>query len=179
MSKSNSEFAAALLQELEEYDGRSIAALGEIEHRWSQETNYPNALLDNFNAASPIVQNGASWLFKAFVEKGGSIAAGTSEHLSRQVICLTDWSAMLHVCQSIRYLKFAEDDAGELGRWTRQLLTHNRPFLRAWALDALVHLASFDPALRPAAEMALAEALEDSAASVRTRARKLELWDGS
>ncbi|MGI9354096.1 MAG: hypothetical protein ACR2PF_02860 [Rhizobiaceae bacterium] len=83
------------MQELKEYDGKSTAILGEIEHRWSQETNYSNALLDMFNAAGPIVQNGASWLFKAFVEKGGSIAAGTPEQLSGQVICLTDWSAML------------------------------------------------------------------------------------
>jgi len=167
-----------LRRELKEYDGKSTAMLDEIAHRWSQQPTYLSALLDTFATDNMAGQNGASWLFKSFVEKGRSIPDDIGESLARQVGCLSDWSAMLHVCQSIQHLTFAEVDARMVGDWSRQLLTNHRPFLRAWALDALVHLSSFDPTLRPDTETALEQAREDTAASVRARARNLKLSDG-
>jgi len=164
-----------LLGELEEYDGKSVTILGEIAHRWSREPCYPEALLELFGKDDPVVQNGASWLFKSFVETGNPVEIDVSAKLTEQAGLLSDWAALLHICQSVQHLSFAPAEARNLGELVFVLLDHDRPFLRAWSLDALVRLSSFDPALHLKAREALARALLDSAASVRARAKKLEV----
>lgn len=174
MSRSSSDLAAVLLDELREYDGKSTAILGEIAHRWSQKPHYLEALLGLFRNSDPTTQNGASWLFKSFVEGDEPVGNEVSTGLCDQAALLNDWAAQLHVCQSVQHLTFGPVEARKLGTWVRTLLDHDRPFLRAWSLDALVGLSSFDPLLRLQAKKALLQALSDPAASVRARARKLK-----
>ncbi len=59
-----------------------------------------------------------------------------------------------------------------LARFAQSRITHARPFVRAWAVNALCVLAIHHPEFRAAAETARNQALNDTAASVRARARK-------
>ena len=56
--------------------------------------------------------------------------------------------------------------------WFETLLKNDRPFLRAWSMDALQKLAQQDAELAQRADTALAAAEHDPAASVRVRARR-------
>ena len=70
-------------------------------------------------------------------------------------------------------LRSALQSGDALARWLEPLLRHERPFLRAWSLDALAHLAAAHPGHGAAYAAALVRALEDDAASVTARARRL------
>lgn len=102
------------------------------------------------------------------------VPAGTSERIGRTLEQVEAWDAQLHLCQSARRLRIAPETTASWRVWLLPLLTHKRPFLRAWALDAFCHLAEIDEALAEDAERWRARMADDPAASVRARARKLE-----
>ncbi|MEL7447354.1 MAG: hypothetical protein AAGK02_16370, partial [Pseudomonadota bacterium] len=77
------------------------------------------------------------------------------------------------VCQSIRYLAIPAGHAQLVARLLAPLLNHRRPFLRAWALDALDWVARVEPGLRGQVSAAMDEAERDDAASVRARAKAI------
>jgi len=87
---------------------------------------------------------------------------------------LTDWAAVLHLCQSVQYLTVSEENALALAQWLALMLAHQRPFVRAWALDAMGRLAAQDRRFEEQFAEALGAAQQDPAASVRARARNLQ-----
>lgn len=81
------------------------------------------------------------------------------------------WQAALHLCQTAQFLDFTPDQARQFAGWAARFLGHERPFLRAWSMDALHYAAAQAPELALLAERALSAAEKDKAASVRARAR--------
>ena len=79
----------------------------------------------------------------------------------------------MHICQSARFLPVDADQALVLAEWLRPLLTAPKPFVRAWSLDAFLHVCALLPSHAGEGRMALEAALNDPAASVRARARNL------
>ena len=154
-----------------EFDGRDTEPLERCHDEMSARPDYFDALC----AAVGVQQVAATWLLKRLFEKGYSPdKTETGKHLDRLNV-ITNWEAQLHVCQSVRYLDLPSSQTEQLADWLAPLLRHKRPFLRAWSLDALVHMSKADKTYRSAAEIALANAEQDEAASVRARARNLAL----
>ena len=79
----------------------------------------------------------------------------------------------MHICQSARFLPVDADQALVLAEWLRPLLTAPKPFVRAWSLDAFLHVCALLPSHAGEGRMAREAALNDPAASVRARARNL------
>ena len=126
--------------------------------------------------------SGATWLLKSYFEQAGALSAEQTQTLIAALPSGDDahWSTQLHLCQSMRYLDLSGNGvsgpvASSLWAWVEPLLTHKRPFLRAWSLDALAHLAREHKAYQADFEQALQRASKDEAASVRARARDPEL----
>ena len=173
-----------LRRRLQEFDGRAMSLLGEAEAALGGEPAYVDALVSLVADPEPFVGSGATWLLKSFFEKGGALS---SEQTQALIAALPQeekgahWSTALHLCQSMRYLDLRGLGPTSLGSsppwstslwlWVEPLLTHKRPFLRAWSLDALAHLAKADEGYQMDFEAALKRASEDEAASVRARAR--------
>lgn len=161
---------------LSAFDGRAMTMLGEAEAALGGEPGYADAVVALVADAAPMVASAATWLLKSHLEKGGAL---TVEQTGALVAALPDesqgvhWSTALHLAQSVRFLDLAAAGAARMRAWLTPLLTHSRPFVRAWSLDALAHLASHHAEHRAVFGEALKAAGDDPAASVRARARRL------
>ncbi len=155
------------------YDGKSVGALQKIESRFRECVDYPEALIELFGNKTGHVCEGATWLFKSAAESGLFIQSSQLLMFVSAAMRCSIWSSQLHICQTAMYLNFDDMDSVALSVWLKPLLTHERPFLRAWALDALVTLADQNSDLRGDAFTALEHASHDPVASVQARVRNL------
>ncbi|AFY72146.1 hypothetical protein Pse7367_3930 (plasmid) [Thalassoporum mexicanum PCC 7367] len=162
-----------LKAELSQYDGRSKPFLMAIVNQFATEPGYLDRLISLLEQAEHNLNDAATWLIKHHLENGNNISETQIKRLLQQLEHLTSWSAQLHLCQSLRHLPISLAQTESLHQWLTPLLSHKRPFLRTWSLDALCYLAEINPDLEPQANQALAKAIDDPAASVRARARNL------
>lgn len=144
------------MSQLRAWDGKTIAALKAVVDDLTVE-DYPDLLLACHNE-DEVTARAASWVLKAAYERGASIPY-PADLLSSDL----HWEIALHLLQSVQHV--AVDLPVEV---IRPYLTHQKPIVRAWALDAYVRLGAAD-----AAEV-LRNAADDPAASVRARARNLD-----
>ncbi len=158
---------------LADYDGRAVTLLGETEAALGGKAGYLDALIALAGDDEAHVSSGATWLLKSALENGCEFSAVQVAALCESLANIAIWDAQLHVCQSIQYLFISEECAKQLADWLEPLLSHDRPFLRAWSLDALYRVSQQHRGHAAAFASALAVAEQDGAASVRARARKL------
>lgn len=158
---------------LSEYDGQSVTILGEIEAEYSGQADYLDAVIALVDHADANICGGATWLIKSALEAGRQLSEPQRKEFIRRVPMANGWAAQLHVCQSIQFLQVSADHAPALRDWLKPLLASSRPFVRAWSVDALEHLACQHPEFALEAKAALDAAEADPAASVRARARQI------
>ena len=164
-----------LIAALHDFDGKAITILSEAEVKFGNEPDYLNALIKNMTAPDGHVSSGATWLMKSALEKG-------RQFTEQQTICvidglelLCDWQAQLHICQIAHYLEVPKGKAKAFADWLQGLLDHKKPFLRAWSMHGLVAISKQHSGYVHMARAALENAANDSAASVRARARNTKL----
>ena len=160
-----------LLEDLRAYDGKALTILGEIQARQGSRSTYVADIVALTASTEAHVSDGATWLLKAYLEGGGTLSAAATRRLFDSLEQVTAWQAQLHLCQMMEYLNVAATQASAVATWLKPLLQHKRPFLRAWSMSALQHLAARHPAFAADAEVALKAAAIDGAGSVRARAR--------
>ncbi|EAQ27952.1 hypothetical protein NAP1_10173 [Erythrobacter sp. NAP1] len=170
---SASDVRRQLRARLAEYDGQSVTLLGEAEAACSRDPDYFDALIELAGSRKGHVPAGATWLIKSALEAGHKASASQADALVASLPAITGWAAQLHLCQSIGFLDIPPRHTGFVAHWLEPLLEHERPFVRAWSLDALGHLARADESLADRFETALAAGAKDDRASVRARARNL------
>ena len=164
---------SGLRHDLLVFDGRDTTALGEIAARYEVDLGYLDGLVALADDADDQISGGATWLIKAFLEAEGKMTKPQSRMLISKLDGVKNWASQLHLCQVVRYLSPSREGAKEIVRWLSPLLSHDRPFLRAWSLDALYHMSAHHPIFASKAEEALKSATRDQAASVRARAKNL------
>ena len=157
------------------FDGKAITILGEIEARCGMHSDYLDQLVVLAGDPASSISSGATWLLKSHLEKQGELSGAQTESLVLNVGAVKDWSAQLHLCQSVRFLEVTDALAEPLVTWLDPLLAHQRPFLRAWSLDALCDVAKHHTRFMTKAQHALKAAHADPAASVKARARNIDL----
>ena len=170
----NSPICQELAAALRAYDGRDTKFLQALADQHGGSADYVDCLIGCFDTEPTTVADGATWLFLAWVR------GGTNQPTAQQVDAildhlpaLTGWGAQLHICQCARLLPVDADQALVLAEWLRPLLAAPKPFVRAWSLDAFLHVCALLPSHAGEGRMALEAALNDPAASVRARARNL------
>ncbi|MEM8644715.1 MAG: hypothetical protein AAGF86_00085 [Pseudomonadota bacterium] len=165
---------ASLLEDLRGYDGKAITLLSEAAAKHGGTPAYLSELVALCSHDELPVSEGATWLLKANLENGVPLPPAQTETLLASLGKITHWPAQLHLCQMLHALTVPEKHAAAMAGWLSGLLTHKRPFLRAWSMSALQSLAAQHPAFEPEAKAALKAAKSDTAASVRARARNLD-----
>ncbi len=164
------------MTELEEalarYDGKATDILLEIRAVFGDRESFLSELVGLAAHDDAAVSDGATWLIKARLEDGARLTGSETDALLGRLQAIASWQAQLHICQSLQRLAVPEPLTEAVADWLTPLLTSERPFLRAWSMDALQELASRNASLAASAEAALDAALQDSAASVRARARR-------
>lgn len=163
---------------LSHYDGKNMTVLSELAVVKSHGDGL-EIFLDELSLlagdSNPSIADGATWILYQHMKKGNSISEKQKTNIVNNALKTTSWAAKLHLCQSMRFLLFSNSEVRKLMTFLEPLLCHRRPFLRAWSLDALCHLANQHANLLPMAKEALSNASQDSAGSVRTRARNIKL----
>ena len=171
------ELTAELYRSLAAYDGRTTAELNTIRAALADRDGYLHSLITLSDSPQIPIADGATWLLLDTVKHGRADGASLSPAdmvlLLDKLSGLPTWGAKLHICQSMRHLPIEATHLPLLVDFLNPLLVEKKPFLRAWSLDALVHLASLDKSLQGKADSALAAAMQDPAESVRARARNL------
>lgn len=169
------------MQELENallaLDDQAVGPLVAIAGQFAQFPGYPDALVALCGHEAKRVQFGASWLLRDHLTEGGRLDETGLANLVAELDTVTDWGAVLHLLQSARHMNLTAENADRMARFAQDHARHARPFLRAWALDALVSLSTTSAQTHSAAAAALRAAHLDPAASVRARARNLTLPD--
>ena len=163
----------ALRAALAEFDGKATSLLGEAQAAFAGRQDYLETLIALAGNEAWQVASGSTWLLRRHLHDGGRLTPGQTAAFMQALGSLSHWSAVLHACQSVRHLRLEPPQAAEIAGWLAPLQDHQRPFVRAWALDGLMALAGDFEALVPQAGIALAKAQADTAASVRARARNL------
>jgi hypothetical protein len=162
---------SGLLQSLRAYDGKAISILSEARAQLGDDGNLLKKLVTFVDSQEGSVAEGATWLIKNCAESGVVPSPSEVAAVVSRLDAVPTWQAALHVCQTAQFLEFTPDQARQFAQWAARFLAHERPFLRAWSMDALQHTAVQASDLAPLAERALSNAEKDKAASVRARAR--------
>lgn len=162
-----------LRERLSRYDGRATSLLGEAEAAFADRSGYLDALITLSREPTGHIADGATWLLKSALETGRELSQAQTEALCDALEDVHSWPAQLHLCQTVRYWQVSSPGAAVLAAWLVPLLAHERPFLRAWSVDALAHIAAAYPEYERRFRKALTTAEQDEAASVRARAGKL------
>ncbi len=168
-----SELDQDLDETLANWDGKHAAPLKECYARQKTDPTLAQALLARIGSDRAATADGVSWILKARMEDGMALSANETAALVQVLPQLHSKDTVLHICQIVRYLSLPDTDAARFVDWLETYLTHKRPFLRTWSLDALVAIAKNHPKYRDQANAALVKAEADPAASVRARARNL------
>ena len=161
-----------LEEALGRYDGKATDVLAEIRTTFRSQETFLSELVPLAAHKDAMISDGATWLIKALLDDGDRLTGSETEALLGGLDAITSWQAQLHICQSVRHLVVPTHLASNCADWFEALLTSNRPFLRAWSMDALQELASRDATLGDRAAAALQAAEQDPAASVRACARR-------
>lgn len=124
----------------------------------------------------PETSDAASWIVKALAERGESGDLDLAHCLSA-LHTAENWPTQLHLLQTIQH---APDAALEIASAVLNHLNAEKTLVRVWAMDALVHLATHQPNLRPSATQHLTRA-QFGPASLTARAKHLDKvrksWD--
>lgn len=158
---------------LERYDGKSVQYLGQLQAEFESDPDYVGGLITALTQSRENVANGASWLLLDHLNRGKKLSAEQSEQVAKSVPSLMNWPEQLHCAQMIRHLELDKSLAKIVMREMETLQSHNRPFLRAWSLDAIWHIAQSHDEFKDRAFAAIERAKEDNAASVRARVKNL------
>lgn len=147
--------------------------LSELAAQHKSDPSFLNCLIALTADDEENISDGATYILKLHIDDGGALSAQQTKALVKNCGKITSWAAQLHICQVIARLKLSQSQTAALALWLEPLLSHQRPFLRAWSLDSLCALTQTNSAFKQQALDALTAAENDKAASVRARARNI------
>lgn len=163
----------AVRERVLEFDGKTTGSLEAACRSAGQDFAGFDRLLELAASGDTRLQIGATWAVRKLLELGALLSSGALERFTDTAAAQTAWEAQLHIAQSLQFLDKAALDRGRLAKTLRPWCDAKRPFLRAWAIDAICRLAQQDPSLKETAMELLATGEHDPAASVRARVRNL------
>lgn len=156
------------------FDGKAVSYLSETGVRLREDPDYLPELVSLSADTEAHIAAGATWMIKAHLEAGGQLTPDLTDAWLQSLTAPLSWSAALHILQSVRFLDLSAVRDQTVLEAIERFTRHERPFLRAWATDALWRAAQGVPDLQSRARRAVARAMDDPAASVRARARQIE-----
>lgn len=158
-----------LREALRAYDGRAPTILSEALARFRDHDGFLDVLVELASDRDRLLSVASTWMLKAELEDGRELTSGQADRLLAGIAGISAWQAQLHLCQSLARIDVPAPRRDLLRAWLMPLLEADRPFLRAWALDAVCRL----PGEATASDRLLDRMDKDPAASVRARVRYL------
>lgn len=171
---------SAIFDRILEFDGKTTGSLELACKAAGKDFNGFARLFELAASEDTRLQIAATWVLRKLLEMGAEMTAAQCKTFIETAAAQTAWEAQLHVAQSVQFIRNQDLNARQLAEIIMPWRAAKRPFLRAWTLDALCHLAQRDAELKGMASELVTKAKGDPAASVRARARNLRkisaLW---
>ena len=161
----------SLPEEIDSWDGKSIAALQSTYERYCAEEDFVATILAQI--ADVNLQRAATWLLKKHLEEGNSLSAGDCRAILGGLSVHKHWESKLHVLQCLPYLNILEEDSVDLEKFLDACVKSDNKFVRAWAYNGFNELSLRFPRYRERVDDMLARASISEAASVRARIRNI------
>jgi len=158
-------------QQIAAWDSKTTAALEAVFAQYSQSEKTLAGLLPLM--AVEALQKGASWLIKHAIEAGMPVTADDSRQLLAQLDNLVHWESRLHILQCLDHLTVSARQKKRLERFLRACLQEDNKFIRAWAYNGFYRLACQHVEYQQEAQQLLEQGLNEEAASVKARIRRL------
>ena len=165
---------SAVLERVLEFDGKTTGSLEAACKAVGSDFTGFAKLFDLGASEDTRLQLAATWAIRKLLELGAVMTAAQSAAFIETAAVQTAWEARLHIVQSVQFIRNEDFDAWRLAEIITPWHLAKRPFLRAWTLDALCHLAQRCPELKGMTSELIKEAERDPAASVRARVRNLQ-----
>ncbi|MGK7926108.1 MAG: hypothetical protein AB4290_12845 [Spirulina sp.] len=157
--------------EIKGWNGKSADEITEIFQTYSDTPVFIDTLIELFKI--PSCQKGATWLLKAWLDKGNNLKSEQIAKLFSSLDILEHWEAKLHLLQSLPFLPIAHSQKQQVEGFLRTTLPDRNKFVRAWSYNGFYELARQYPEYQEETEQFLEMAMRDEAASVKARIRKL------
>ena len=158
---------------LKNFDGSN---LNPLKLALSENVDCPETLevlLDRMESGSDTERIGASWILLNRVSLRPWIGAEEQAKALGTLAEDSPWQALLHVLQLLPALPLSRRDCQMIFPVVVELTRHSRPFVRAWAHNAVYAVANWEPTLRAKAERVLLQGSRRDSASVRARLRSV------
>lgn len=161
-----------LLAAIERFDGRSLDHLRRISQRMEMTKNDIGLILDQTQNGSSNARVAASWIL---LNSESALNHIDSQCLKRLLNALSQqnaWQASLHILQLLHKVDLPVDLSQDLYPVLIELSQSSKPFLRAWAISALLHLPELNLQQRNGIQTLAKTALSEDSPSVKARIRK-------
>jgi hypothetical protein len=163
---------------LSDFDGVALSILSEAQVKLRQEEDFLSNLVKLSVDEDGNISVGATWILKAEIDQGTRFSHDIEEKLLLSLDKIVSWQSVLHICQIMDQLHLSEKQAETVIKWAKAYTKHERPFIRAWSMHAIVVAGRTHNKFSDIVESHLKSAEEDHAGSVQARARQLRKVTG-
>lgn len=164
---------SAVFERVLEFDGKTTGSLEAACKAVGKGFTEFERLFELADSQDTRLQIAATWALRKLLELGAEMTADHCATFIETAAAQSAWEAQLHIVQSLQFIRNEDLNTRRLAETITPWHAAKRPFLRAWTIDAICHLAARDPSLKEAASALLAKGEQDPAASVRARVRNL------
>ena len=127
--------------------------------------------LSNHNKANIAAR--AIWIVRKITENSPELLSKYKPILLHDLTQSPFWEVKAELCHIIPKLKMDYEEIKGAIAFFKNNLNDKSKIVKAWSLDALYELSKIEPKIAPEVQKLLNIALEDEAASVRARVRKI------
>ncbi len=121
----------------------------------------------------PQMEVAAAWLLKHHLALGQSLSNQQTADLLELINDLHSWQARLQMLQCMQHLQIPASAKHNVEVFSRNNLSDDNKFVRAWAYDAFYRLGQQYPEYGPESQQVLQMGLADEPPSVTARIRKI------
>jgi len=153
------------------WDGKSAADIAAVFQSHCTEPHYVENLIQLMGSSDS--QKGASWLLKAWFDRGKSITDKQTSNILSRLSALESWEAKLHILQCFPFISIKDNQKVVVEKFLRSTLSDNNKFVRAWSYNGFYVLAKQHAEYQEETQRFFAMAMKDESASVKARIRNL------
>lgn len=160
-----------LEQKIASWDGKSAADIQAIYDAHSAETHFSETIIALFRSGT--LQKGATWLLKAWLEAGNTLAKHQIANIYQTLDQLENWEAKLHVLQCIPYLSIPDTEKSNVYSFLKKTITDPNKFVRVWSYNGYYEISKQHPEYERETKRSFEIAMLDEAPSVKARIRNI------
>ncbi|KAA3604629.1 MAG: hypothetical protein DWQ06_04085 [Calditrichaeota bacterium] len=163
-----------LLSELNFFDGKRVKSLEQVFEKYKFNEFFLLQLVKFVRIEDSKTQTASTWLIKKSLEESLTLEPSLLGKLFTSLKFVEgNWEAELHLCQILHFVEFQKDYKNEIESFVRKCLKSENKFVRAWSYSAFYKLSLDFEEFESEVKMLLESALENEAASVKARIRRI------